>query len=55
MFFKKSPFSIQDKNVRDLDNVSRRYPTIDDLMKDQNITTNKANAVHRRRDLDALG
>ena len=55
MILKKSPFSIQDKNIRDLDNVSREYPTLDDLMLEQNIKNKKVNTVHRRRDLDSLG
>ena len=54
MNLKKSPFSIQDKTSRDLDN-SKEYPTITDLMREQNISTDKANSVHHRRDLDALG
>ena len=54
MNFKKSPFSIQDKTSRDLDNATD-YPTIADLMKEQNISTNEENTVHHRRDLDSLG
>ena len=54
MNLKKSPFSTQDKTPKDLDN-SRDYPTIADLMRDQNISTDEANTVHRRRDLDSLG
>ena len=54
MNLKKSPFSIQDKTARDLDN-SGDYPTIADLMREQNISTDKANTVHHRRDLDSLG
>ena len=54
MKFKKSPFSIQDKTVRDLDNATD-YPTLADLMKEQNILTDKAITVHHRRDLDSLG
>ena len=55
MILKNSPFSIQDKNIRDLDKASRDYPTLDDLMKEQNIVNKKINTVHRRRDLDSLG
>tara|TARA_Y100000589_G_C26638025_1_gene420863 strand:+ start:91 stop:258 length:168 start_codon:yes stop_codon:yes gene_type:complete len=55
MILKTSPFSIQDKNNRDLDNVSKEYPTLDDLMKEQNIVSKKLKTVHRRRDLDSLG
>ena len=54
MNLKKSPFSIQDKTSRDLDNASD-YLTLADLMREQNISTDKANTVHHRRDLDALG
>ena len=34
MNLKKSPFTIQDKNTRDLD-IPNNYPTIADLMKEQ--------------------
>ena len=54
MNFKKSPFSIQDKTAIDLDN-AKDYPTLADLMKEQNISTDEANTVHHRRDLDSLG
>ena len=54
MNFKKSPFAIQDKNARDLDNAND-YPTIGDLMKEQNVPLNDGNTVHHRRDLDSLG
>ncbi len=55
MILKTSPFSIQDKNSRDLDNASSKYPTLDDLMSEQNIESRKKNTVHHRRDLDSLG
>ena len=54
MNLKKSPFSIQDKTTKDLDN-STDYPTLADLMRDQDISTDEADTVHRRRDLDSLG
>ena len=54
MNFKKSLFSIQDKNARDPDN-SKDYPTIADLMREQKVSNNDANTVHYRRDLDSLG
>ena len=54
MNLKKSPFSIQDKNQRDLDNTVD-YPTLADLMKEQNVSNEDANTVHYRRDLDSLG
>ena len=54
MNFKKSPFAIQDKNVRDLDN-AQVYPTIADLMREQKLQKDDKNTVHYRRDLDSLG
>ena len=54
MNLKRSPFAIQDKNSRDLDN-SKDYPTIADLMKEQKVSQDNANTVHHRRDLDSLG
>ena len=54
MIFKKSPFTIQDKSSRDLDN-AKDYPTIADLMREQKIPQDEENTVHYRRDLDSLG
>ena len=54
MILKRSPFSIQDKNSRDLDN-SKDYPTIADLIREQKVSNSEGNSVHRRRDLDSLG
>ena len=54
MNLKRSPFAIQDKNTRDLDNV-KDYPTIADLMREQKVSNDDANTVHHRRDLDSLG
>ena len=54
MNLKRSPFAIQDKNAKDLDN-AKDYPTIADLMRQQKVPHNKENTVHRRRDLDSLG
>ena len=54
MNFKRSPFAIQDKNARDLDN-AKDYPTIADLMKEQKGSNDEVNTVHHRRDLDSLG
>jgi hypothetical protein len=54
MNLKRSPFVIQDKNVRDLDN-AKDFPTIADLMKEQKIPQVDRNTVHHRRDLDSLG
>jgi len=54
MNLKRSPFAIQDKNVRDLDKV-KDYPTIADLMREQKVQQDDGNTVHHRRDLDSLG
>ena len=54
MNFKKSPFAIQAKNARDLDN-AKDYPTIADLIREQKELSNDSNTVHHRRDLDSLG
>ena len=54
MNLKKSPFAIQDKNARDLDN-ALDYPTIADLMRKQKVSDDNSNTVHHRRDLDSLG
>jgi len=58
MNFKISSSLIQNKSIKDLKSSSKDYPTIDDLMREQNSVDNKANTantVHRRRDLDSLG
>ena len=55
MILKNSPFSIQDIKVKDLDNSSRKCPTLDDVMTEKNIVSKKSKSVHRRRDLDSLG
>ena len=54
MNLKRLPFSIQDKNQRDLD-YAKDYPTLADLMREQNVSSDLAKAVHYRRDLDSLG
>ena len=54
MILKRSPFAIQDKNAKDLDNVND-FPTIADLMREQKVSNDQSNTVHRRRDLDSLG
>ena len=54
MNLKKTPFSIQDKNQRNIDN-SIDFPTLADLMREQNGSSDDANTVHHRRDLDSLG
>ena len=50
---KKSTSPIQDKNVRDLLK-AKDYPTIADLIREQ-VSKDKADTVHHRRDLDSLG
>ena len=54
MNLKRSPFAIQDKNAKDLDN-AKDYPTITDLMRDQKVPQDQRNTVHHRRVLDSLG
>jgi hypothetical protein len=54
MKLKRSPFTIQDKNTKDLD-FSNDYPTIADLIREQSVSNDDKNSVHRRRDLDSLG
>ena len=54
MNLKRSPFAIQDKNLKDIDS-SKDYPTIADLMREQKVLNDEANTVHHRRDLDSLG
>ena len=44
MNLKKSLFSIQDKTERDLDNATD-FPTLADLMREQNISTDEANTA----------
>ena len=54
MNLKKSPFAIQDENARDLDNAND-FPTLEDLMREQQGPKDDSNTVHYRRDLDSLG
>ena len=54
MNLKRTPFTIQDKNSKDLD-YARNHPTLSDLMEEQNVSSKKNITVHRRRDLDSLG
>ena len=53
MNFKRSQFALQDKNAKDINNATE-YPTLADLIKEQNLQSDNANMVHYRRDLDAL-
>ena len=55
MILKNTSYSIQDTNIKNLDNSSKKYPNLDDLMTEQNIASSKEKTVHRRRDLDSLG
>ena len=54
MILNRSPFAIQDKNAKDLDN-TKEYPTIADLMREQKVIKEEVHTVHHRRDLDSLG
>ena len=54
MNLKRSPFVIQDKNAKDLEN-TKDFPTIADLMREQKVPQGYGNTVHHRRDLDSLG
>ena len=51
MNFKRSPFAIQDKNIRDLDN-AKEYSTLVDLMKEQGISTDLADYWDKECDLN---
>ena len=55
MILKNSPFSIQENKIENLENSTKKYPNLDDLMTEQNISSKKVKTVHRRRDLDSLG
>ena len=54
MILKTSQYLIQDEKSRNFDS-PKDYPTLDDLMREQNVRGDKKNTVHRRRDLDSLG
>ncbi len=54
MNLKRSPFAIQDKNSKDLDN-AKDFPIIEDLIREQMFPQDEGNTVHHRRDLDSLG
>ena len=54
MNLKRSPFAIQDKNIRDLDN-AKDSPTLEDLISEKTVSRDEGNTVHYRRDLDSLG
>ena len=48
MNLKRSPFAIQDKNTRDLDNAND-YSTLKDLMKEQGLSTDLADYWDKER------
>ena len=48
MNFKRSPFAIQDKNARDLDN-AKDYPTIADLMREQKVHQDYKNTFSTKK------
>ena len=54
MNLQESLLAIEDKNLIDPDDTND-YPTLADLMKEQNISREEVNTVHYRRDLDSLG
>ncbi len=54
MIFEKLQSEMQDENQNELDNL-KDYPTLADLMKDQNTSIDESYTVHYRRDLDSLG
>ena len=53
MNLKRSPFAIQD-NKKVLDNAIDSS-TLNEFMKEQNLSSKETNSVHYRRDLDSLG
>ena len=54
MNLKRLPLSSHDKNQKDLD-YAKDYPTLADLLIEQNVSSDVPNTVHYRRDLDSLG
>ena len=53
MYLKKTQFANQDKKLKDLDNAND-YPTIADLMREQNLSNDEVNTVHYRREIDYI-
>ena len=51
MNLKTSPFSIQDKKLRDLD-LAKEYLTLKDLMKEQGVSTDLADYFDRECELN---
>ena len=54
MNFKRSPLILEKKVLRDID-LENDFPTLADLIKEQNVSGNESYTVHHRRDLDSLG
>ena len=54
MKLNNSPFTRKDKTARNLYK-EKDYPTIADLIKEQNVANDDKISVHYRRDLDSLG
>ena len=54
MNLKRFPIEIQDNKQKVLDDASE-YPTLADLIREQNFSNDQTNTVHYRRDLDSLG
>ena len=52
MILKTSPFSIQDKNSRDLDNATRQYPTHSYLIREPNVSNFKDDYWEKECDLN---
>ena len=54
MNLRRSQLEMQAKEKKSDDN-TKDYPTLADLMKEQNLPLDNSNTVHYRRDLDSLG
>ena len=54
MNLKKQESSLHEIDLIDYEN-AKDYPTLADLIKEQNISSDDACTVHYRRDLDSLG
>ena len=54
MNIKRSKLVNQDLKTNDIDNL-KDYPTLADLMREQNVSSSETITVHHRRDLDSLG
>ena len=54
MNLNSSLFAIQNENKRDFD-YAKDFPTISDLIREQQVHHDDEITVHHRRDLDSLG